>query len=157
MFVEKCTVLFSTSSGFHIWYCWYATSQKHKSPHWNNWSLNVWCKCIFKTKIQFVLTFCLYILCTDRYLFCLTLSIFYEALKDGILIFETLERVSVSLLMLSAKQGYHWYHFKHLWYDMASIRDWTLDHRTQSKHYTTRLSRWFCIQLKNANWSKCSR
>jgi len=27
------------------------------------------------------------------------------------LLFENLERASVSLLMLSAKQGNHWYHF----------------------------------------------
>jgi len=42
--------------------------------------------------------------------------------------FENLERVSVSLLMLIATQGNHWYHFYNVfWYDAASIRDWTLD------------------------------
>jgi len=28
MFVENGTVLIPTSSGYHIWYCWYATSHK---------------------------------------------------------------------------------------------------------------------------------
>ena len=43
------------------------------------------------------------------------------------LLFENSEKVSVSLLMLSAKQGNHWYHFFNVWYDAASIRDYTLD------------------------------
>jgi len=33
------------------------------------------------------------------------------------------ERASVSLVMLSAKQGNHWYHFYRLWYDSVLDRE----------------------------------
>ena len=38
-------------------------------------------------------------------------SIFHMILKDGIIAIWERERASVSLLMLSAKQGNNWYHF----------------------------------------------
>jgi len=56
-------------------------------------------------------------------------------------IFENLERVSVSLLMLIATQGNHWYHFYNVFCmtrPLSEIEPWTS--RTRSEHSIIRLS-----------------
>ena len=55
---------------------------------------------------------------------------------------ENLERASISLLMLSAKQRNHQYHFFNVFgmtRSLAGIEPWT--YHTRSKHFITRLSR----------------
>ena len=83
------------------------------------------------------------------------LTIFNKALKDGIFAnlqfenFENLERDSVSLLMLSAKQGNHWYHFYNVFgmpRRLAGIEHWTS--RIQSEYCTTKLSKWLVVWLQ---------
>ena len=53
------------------------------------------------------------------------------------LLFENLERASISILMLSAKPGNHWYHFlmSGMTWPLSGIEPWTS--RTQSEHSTT--------------------
>ena len=66
---------------------------------------------------------------------------------------ETLERASVSLLMLSAKQGHMTgtiFNIFGMRRPLSGIEPWTS--RTQSEHSTTRLYRRFCIQLKKLIW-----
>ena len=58
----------------------------------------------------------------------LTYSIFHKTLKDVFLLFENVERASVPLLMLTAKQGNHWYHSFNVFgmtQPLSGIEPWT--------------------------------
>ena len=84
---------------------------------------------IYRVIIQTIVVcaFCLFRRYLTRELIWHTL-IFHKALKDRIIAFLAFsfsffrERASVSLLMLSAKQGNHWYQVQHLWYDAIRYR-----------------------------------